>query len=100
MNGHAVGNASGQYSTRNLELILNPSLRVPEYELLTGAKSRQQSRLDLDRTPDENQGFPPPQTQTDEGVREPPTEQGDQAVLLDSRANGALPLKHMRTYER
>ena len=73
MNGHAAGNASRQYSTpRNLELILNPLLRVPEYELRTGTKLRQQSTLD--KTP-EVQG-------------------------LDPQTNGVLPLKHATTRER
>ena len=74
MNGHAAENASRQYSTpRNLKLTLNPLLWVPEYELRTGTKLRQQSPLV--KTPDEVQG-------------------------LNPQTNGVLPLKHATTRER
>ena len=99
MNGHAAENASRQYSTpRNLELILNPLLRVPEYEFRTGTKLRQQSPLD--KTPDEDWGPSSPNTQTDESMQGPFSGQEDQVVLQNSQTSGALLPKHARIPER
>ena len=97
----STGNASRQYSApRNLGLILKPLLWIPEYELQTGGESHRQSRLDLDKTPDEDRGPPSPDTQTNDRIQEPVCKQGDQVVPPNQQTGGALPLKHATTRER
>ena len=92
MNGHTIGNASRRYSTPgNLGLILNILLRVPEYELATGTKSRNQSQLNLDKSLGKNHNFAPPETPTRQGAQEPLPKQENHVVLSNQQANGAFP---------
>ena len=92
MDGHATGNPSRQYSTLfSLGLTLNLLLRVLGYELPTGTKSRHQSQLNLDKTLNENQDSPPPETQTHRDVQEPVSGQVNRAVISNSQTNGASP---------